>query len=219
MISDGRYTLVYKDGQYRTVQIRKQPEGKWAAGATVLRLKEGSKFYGCGFLQPNGKVNFWKTFRGANKPERLERIQKAVDRVVADPDAAGLAFAMKENRCYKCGKELTVPASIHRGMGPECARKRNTRELNKQAYNARAQRAGATPRTTPNGAAQGAPAAVQAGLFTAKDQENMDRMVQEAEREQESRAFMKDPDMYDPKDAFWSEPCGICHVPRNQCSC
>jgi hypothetical protein len=42
---------------------------------------------------------------------------------------------MRENACYRCGRTLTVPASVHRGLGPECARKGHwTKQDNQQVY-------------------------------------------------------------------------------------
>lgn len=136
-ITDGRYTLVYPDGQYRTLRLRTNKKGKFQ-GSVVLSIKVGHQFEGVGFLKPNNEVYFWRRFRESNPPERQQRIQAAVNRVAQDPDAAGLAYAMKENCCYRCGRDLTVPASIHKGMGPECARKTWTRQDQKNAYKWRA---------------------------------------------------------------------------------
>lgn len=33
----------------------------------------------------------------------------------------GMAYALESNHCYRCGKLLTVPASINAGLGPDCA--------------------------------------------------------------------------------------------------
>ena len=137
MLNDGRYTVVYQTGDYRTVQVKTvTKEDSGLKGKTVFSIKEGTKFNGIGFLQEDNKVRFWKRFLATSTNERPVRIQKAVDRIVADPEAAGLAYAMKENRCCRCGKALTVPASVHKGMGPECARKRWNREDQKKVYRA-----------------------------------------------------------------------------------
>lgn len=123
-VPDGRYSIIYSSGQYRTLRIRTPKSGD-LAGKRILSYKEGHSYHGFGFLCVNGTVAFWKRFRQENQltPERLPRIQHAVDRILEDPQAAGLAYAMKENRCCRCGKELTVPASIHKGLGPDCAGK------------------------------------------------------------------------------------------------
>ena len=33
----------------------------------------------------------------------------------------GLEYAVSSGNCWRCGRTLTVPASIHRGLGPICA--------------------------------------------------------------------------------------------------
>ena len=216
-IQEGRYTLVYPNGEYRTLRVKVAKKGN-LMGRVILALKVGKDFIGCGFLQPSGKVNFWNRFKSQNPPERLVRVQKAVDRVLVDPDAAGLAYAMKENCCFRCGRDLTVPASIHKGMGPECARKNWTRKDQQAAYQWRAGQA-KSPRHQAAADAMEAQRKIDFDQNGPVSEQEMDRMVQVAENEQEARAHMRSPDFYDPKADFWSQPCGICKVPRNQCSC
>jgi len=136
-IQDGRYSLIYQSGDYRTMRVKTPTKGN-LIGKRILQIKEGKDFNAIAFLTDEGQVRFWKRFRSANPVERLVRIQKAVDRITADPEGTGLAYAMKENRCCRCGKQLTVPASIYKGMGPECARKNWTREDQKKVYRAQA---------------------------------------------------------------------------------
>ena len=33
------------------------------------------------------------------------------------------AYALASGQCMRCGHKLTVPASLHRGLGPECAKR------------------------------------------------------------------------------------------------
>lgn len=126
MIQEGRYTLVYNNGEYRTLQIE---EGKNDfAGKFIVSLKVGPgqswrDYKGCGFLSADNKVSFWRSFKANNDQARLDRIQSAVDRIARNPKEAGMAFAMQSGRCCRCGRELTVPASIHAGVGPDCAEK------------------------------------------------------------------------------------------------
>jgi len=218
MIGDGRYTLIYPSGEYRTVRVSTVKKGD-LKGAQVLGIREkgnGLHFTGLGFLQRSGKMNFWKRTKANPEfpPKRLELIQKAVDRIVADPEAAGLAYALKENRCFRCGKELTVPASIHKGMGPECAKKNWTRDDQKAAY---AWRQG-----------QAKPTAAETKKHDDEWIQQKNLFAQE-ERKQEEKAFMSDPDFrepYDPK-IFQSwggefeggRICRICRVPVSRCSC
>jgi hypothetical protein len=121
MLEAGRYTIIYKGGDYRTLQVK---EGKNAfAGKTIVSMKEGNRFTGFGFLVDPNTIKFWRRFSAVNPPERLKRIQHAIDLIATDPSAAQQAYAMKEGKCARCGRDLTVPASLHRGLGPECANK------------------------------------------------------------------------------------------------
>lgn len=205
MITDGRYTLVYPTGDYRTMEVKTLKKGN-LAGRTILKIKEGHDFNGIGFLV-NDAPRFWKKFAAANPEVRLERIRKAVERIAADPEAAGLAYAMKENCCYRCGRELTVPASIHKGMGPECAKKNWNRDDQKAAY---AWRKGQAKVPT-----------FSARLVKSdEDWAKQKNLFAEEERKQEEKAFMSDPDLHrNWGGEFEKQRCGICGVPRYRCSC
>lgn len=39
------------------------------------------------------------------------------------------------NTCNRCGKELTDPVSVRRGIGPECWKKRNLGERSEKSLN------------------------------------------------------------------------------------
>lgn len=204
MLNDGRYTLVYPDGQYRTLQVKTPKQHSKLASRQILSIKEGRHFNGAGFLTPAGKINFWQRVRSVTPLERLVRIQRAVDRVVADPEAAGLAYAMKENRCYRCGKELTVPASIHKGMGPECAKKNWTRKDQQAAYQARSQEPKRSVGTEPS------------------KQMDFNERWAEHKNEHARREIEQDQAAEEAKlrrEEFENQLCLICRVPRYRCCC
>lgn len=124
MIQDGRYTLVYNGGEYRTVQIENiTEEGHTFKGKTILSRKAGKRYQGIAFLASDNRVMLWKRFMGEFDQKRREALQNAVNRIARNPKEAGMAYAIAEGRCCRCGRELTVPASIHAGMGPDCAEK------------------------------------------------------------------------------------------------
>lgn len=53
------------------------------------------------------------------------RVNSALLALFNDPDVpaeAALAYALESGRCSRCDRELTVPASIHQGYGPECVK-------------------------------------------------------------------------------------------------
>lgn len=144
MLADSHYAIVYADGQYRILRVR-TPKGERFGGKTIISMKEGTRFQGFGFLMPNNQVKFWRNFSNQNNDTRLARIKRAVEIVAADPQKAQMAFAMKEGKCARCARQLTVPASLHRGLGPECAGKgRWTQADNQLAFAAQKQKAAVT---------------------------------------------------------------------------
>lgn len=113
----GTFTVVSDSGGHRTLRLK--PTDDWATSVPkgsvfVQELAYSNKFEGFCFILPDGSIR---------------RFRKATDSAMAalmalltgDYEAMGLAYAMASGRCWKCGRELTVPASIHRGMGPDCA--------------------------------------------------------------------------------------------------
>lgn len=113
----GRYSVVSQSGGHRTLQFsdtswaqRPFPEGS----ITVSELNYENRFRGFAVVTPDLQII---------------RFKAATDSAIAclhalltgDFEAMGLAYAVKSGNCWRCGRELTVPASIHRGMGPICS--------------------------------------------------------------------------------------------------
>lgn len=120
--TDGTYTLAYKDGSHFTFKIETVTKGQ-LVGKRIISYLAGSDnthdFYGFAFLN-DGNVCVWKKFRGGKLDERarhLEILFNMPERL----EAAGLEYAVRSGRCRRCNRKLTVPASIHRGYGPDCA--------------------------------------------------------------------------------------------------
>lgn len=147
-IPDGRYTIVYPNNEYRTIQLETPKEGG-LAGKQILALPSGDgKFKGIAFVGPRG-IAFWKKFAAAETPQRLERIRRAYEVVAADPGAAGKAYGLKSGNCYRCFRQLTTPASLAAGIGPECAGKLNGWSKAEQVAGAKALRPAAAPPALP----------------------------------------------------------------------
>lgn len=133
-IGKGFYTLLYSNGDHRTIQVKECKTGNFA-GKTIVGFLTGAdnendyQFFG--FLS-NGRVSFWKSFSAKQTPERLRRIVRALEMISSDEKAAGKAYAFKSGRCYRCNRHLTTPESIVAGIGADCAEKvgaaRPTRE-------------------------------------------------------------------------------------------
>jgi hypothetical protein len=129
MLFDGFYTVVYAAANtHRTLKVE-TPESGNLAGKTIVGYLVGTdnendyRFFG--FLNPaTGALTFWRKFQMAEAPERLARIAAAVRIITSNPTEAGKNYALASGKCCRCGRTLTVPASIHNGLGPECAKKR-----------------------------------------------------------------------------------------------
>lgn len=119
-IADGTYTVIKPDGTYRTIRVHTcKDEGSPFQGRTILEYLGGpnneTDYTGFGFL--TGQiVKIWKKFE--NNPELAD---DAFMLAIGNQSEMGLAYALKSNRCYRCNKKLTVPASICKGLGPVCA--------------------------------------------------------------------------------------------------
>lgn len=124
-LREGFFTVVHSDDsehEYTTVRIRKQrPDDQFAPGQFVLSYLSGSDndrdYTQFAVEMPDGPIVLFKKFRGN------DRLRKAIDVLSADPKKAGLGYALKSGCCSRCGRKLTVPASLHAGMGPDCAEK------------------------------------------------------------------------------------------------
>jgi hypothetical protein len=65
-------------------------------------------------------VRVWKKYRDSYQLIQLLKFLLKTDDVLLDGREA---YALQSSRCSMCRKKLTVPASINRGLGPDCAKK------------------------------------------------------------------------------------------------
>ena len=120
-IPGGVYTLVCADGEYKTIKVHSPKRGNFVGKVILSYLygpDNGGDFEAFGFLI-GARCALWKRYS-----QNVEL--RALVEALADPTKAaeaGLAYALASGNCYKCGRRLTVPASIHNGMGPDCAAK------------------------------------------------------------------------------------------------
>ncbi len=121
-VANGTYTVEFADGTYRTIRLSDCTFGEFAEGTQVAEFLRGSDnetdFTGFAFVQGSA-FKVWSRFATA------EELIKALDCLLQAGDAGqfGEAYARKSGRCWRCGRTLTVPSSLHRGMGPDCAKK------------------------------------------------------------------------------------------------
>ena len=115
-IYDGIYT-VEDDQGHVTFRLRTQKaDDDFMGGRQLVGYLTGADndhdYTTIGHLTETGTARVWR------KHQSKERIVAALRTLLADPEAA-----VKAVHCYRCHRTLTVPASVHDGLGPECARK------------------------------------------------------------------------------------------------
>lgn len=123
-VPDGTYTVVFdetKDDRI-TLRFRAPTIGKWKGVQLVSFLSgpDNTSDYTRAANWTDGGYRLWSRFR-----EEDGRIALALKYLVLSDDeqrrAAGMTYALASGNCYRCGRTLTVPVSIGRGLGPDCA--------------------------------------------------------------------------------------------------
>lgn len=117
----GIFTVVI-GSERRTLRVITPQDGAMA-GKTIIQFLSGSDnehaYTGCAFMRDDRRgYTLWKRYQHSD----LDRFIGALfnHKTCA---AAGLAYALESGRCFRCNHVLTVPASIHAGLGPDCAKK------------------------------------------------------------------------------------------------
>jgi hypothetical protein len=114
-VYDGVYT-VETPGGHRTLQLRTQgPKESFAPGKQIASFLSGPDnerdYTGFAFVE-GGRAKVWK------KHKANVALLRDLETLLSDPSGA-LTMA----HCFRCHRPLTVPASVHAGLGPECAKK------------------------------------------------------------------------------------------------
>lgn len=121
----GKFTVVWPDGDRRTYRIHLPMIGFYASkGWRVVSFLAG----------PNNDADYRRigNVTSDGNAVMIHKVYLADSRIVeglrfllASQEAqfkAGEMYAIESSCCYRCGRTLTVPASIHRGLGPDCAK-------------------------------------------------------------------------------------------------
>lgn len=114
---NGIYTVVLEDSSHVTIRIK---EPNWTEGKSVMYYLNGPdneySYTGYAFIEPDGAYHIWQKYLHA------ARLIAATETLVYfDHGEAGMRYAMESGNCYRCGRRLTVPTSLHRGLGKDCA--------------------------------------------------------------------------------------------------
>lgn len=112
---DGVYTLEKDDG-HRTFRLRTQGlDDDFMPGVQIIEHLTGPAndrdYSGFGHVK-GGRLYVWKRHQ-----DNALLVADATT-FMADPQAA-----LPVVQCYRCHRDLTVPASVHQGLGPECVKR------------------------------------------------------------------------------------------------
>lgn len=104
-----------------TVRLTEDWRADAPAGSQVAQvLTTGSKFDGFAFV--SGRTG--RVWRRKADDARLGRALDALLSASAETAAGwGNDYAVSTGRCWRCNRVLRVPASVHAGLGPDCAKK------------------------------------------------------------------------------------------------
>lgn len=120
----GIYTVTDGHNGWVTLKVSK---AKWADGQLVVGYLNGTdnewNYKNFAFITRQGL----KVWRSANPSEKVLAASQFL--FTGNLDEARREFlnvaetlALASGKCSACGRTLTVPASLHRGLGPECAK-------------------------------------------------------------------------------------------------
>lgn len=115
---DGTYTVKFEDGKHVTLKVKTSKGKQWVG--YLNGPDNWTNYQSFGWIE-NGKLVVFAKYRG-----QLNRQQGAVSRLLKGNEAQleGLkSYGMASGKCGVCGRKLTTPESIERGIGPECITK------------------------------------------------------------------------------------------------
>jgi len=122
------YTIVWSEEDYTTIRLEEPWEGcKVSPGTLVLSVLTGcdntSDFTKIGFVDMKCEVNIWQRASGQDWTKAIESCQVLAQGGLEAQQECRECYALRSGKCACCGRVLTVPASLHRGLGPTCANK------------------------------------------------------------------------------------------------
>jgi len=126
VVADGYYTIVLSEQPEvrRTLRVKSPREGTYARsiGRQYVAFLDGPDNVSSyrSFATLEGAVTHMTEFR------HNWQLGMALELLVGyaqkgELDDSRQRFALVSGRCWNCGRMLTVPTSIHRGLGPDCA--------------------------------------------------------------------------------------------------
>jgi hypothetical protein len=126
----GTYTVVLDEDDYVTLRVETASFIKDSKKTMVSYLcgsDNTSSYKGFAFVNATG-ISVWSRFKSDSRVVKAAQVLWALAQNEAGLHGAheeflkqAEAYALKSGNCLRCHKTLTVPASLHRGLGPVCA--------------------------------------------------------------------------------------------------
>lgn len=116
-----------KDGSHRTFRVSKAKEGEKLFVSFLNGPDNWTNYQYLGCLDPEtGRVFLTRGSRAkgfTDETPSVKVVRWVFSYVWAEVDLPEGYKLFHEGKCGRCGRKLTVPASVARGLGPECAGK------------------------------------------------------------------------------------------------
>jgi predicted transcriptional regulator len=134
-IPEGTYTIVLNGDVNDYVTLRVEREYFTGENKLIVTYLAGSdneiSYRGFAFVNGNG-IAVWSKFKSESRIVEAAKILWAIAQTEAGLGEAheeflkkAEAYALTSGRCCRCNRPLTVPTSLHRGLGPDCAAREN----------------------------------------------------------------------------------------------
>jgi hypothetical protein len=122
-IEDATYTVVKNESEWYTIRIKTAGPDSKLAGKRIASFLSGpdneTAFTGFAFVTDEDTAAVWGRCR--TEAPWIDSLNIILGYPTLGDDFR-TAYAQKSGRCARCGRKLTVPASLNRGLGPECAK-------------------------------------------------------------------------------------------------
>ena len=123
-IHDGYYTVSLQ-GTHYTFRVRtNDADSNFAPGRQVIGYLNGPGNAGDSInfaFVGNARIFPWRRFQTSGYATIIAAARSLVS---GNHEQAGLRYAQQSGNCYRCGRVLTAPESIEKGLGPTCASRR-----------------------------------------------------------------------------------------------
>lgn len=121
VVFDGTYTVLVpvSETDHRTFKLRTQDmDEEFMPGKQIVSVLRGrdndSDYQRIGHVDETGQVRVWRKHQDTDYAKDLLEAWNFFN---------SPSEVLKSVACYRCGRTLTVPASVYNGLGPECAKK------------------------------------------------------------------------------------------------